>query len=333
MSQSPDGIAELIRREDWRREMAEYDADAAQRLLDSYQRLAPAFEARADALVQAIVRGDVNSAQAFRDLPEYTDFLATVNAEMNSFARILSGEISRGVDVGISAGLNAAENMAGVIVDTTSWVRPNPAAVRAAVNYADSPAMQAAVNQFGLNASQNINDLLIVAVAQGRSPYEIAQIISDWKNVPYSWAENMARTTQIWSARTATHEGYRANPRIVSGWMWLSAKDKRTCISCWSMDGMIFPVSKTLNDHHRGRCTPAPISPYSRWNVGYRTGRERFAELSQADQRAIFHNKSLYDAFMNGEVGWGDLSEPYQNDIFGEMQRASSLTSIRERNR
>jgi hypothetical protein len=336
MSQTPDGIAEIIRREDWRQEMADFDAESSRRLLEAYQRLEPAFESRANAMVQALVRGDDNSAQMFRNLPEYTDFLATIRAEMDSFARILAGEIVAGQNAGIQAGLNASANMVaaangGVMVG--GWVRPDPAAVRAAIGYADSPAMQAAINQFGLNASQNINDLLITAVAQGRNPRQIAQLIADWKNVPYSWAENMSRTTQLYSARDATHEGYRANPDIVIGWMWISAKDKRTCVSCWANDGRIFPISQNLNDHHRGRCTPAPITRNSRWNVGYATGPERFATLDEASQRAIFHNNALYEAWRKGEVDWSEMSEPYQNDIFGEMQRASSLASIVERRR
>lgn len=333
MAESPDAIAEIIYREDWRREMAAYDAVSTQRLLDGYQRLEPAFEARANAMVAAISRNDVSSSQAFRDLPEYTDFLATIKAEMDSFARILAGEIAAGERAGIEAGLSAAERMvnASAGVNVSGWVRPDAAAVRAVIGYADSAAMQTAISQFGLNATQNINDLLIAGIAQGRNPLQIAQLIADWKNVPFAWAENMSRTTMIYAARDATHEGFRANPDIVTGWMWLSAKDKRTCVSCWANDGRIFPISQNLNDHHRGRCTAAPITRYSRWHVGYTSGRERFAALSEAEQREIFHNHVLYDAWRRGDAAWDDLSEPYENDIFGTMLRAASFASIERR--
>jgi hypothetical protein len=300
-------------------------------LLDAYENILPEIEATANRLVQALVHGDETTNLV--SLPEYIDLLATVKTEMDGFSQILGQEVNAGNTAGIQAGLNASQNMvnASAGVNVGGWVRPDPGAVRAAVNYADSPEMRLALSQFGENAANHIADLLITGAAQGRNPRQVAGIISDWTNIPYSWAENISRTTQIYAARDATHEGYRANPGIVTGWMWLSAKDRRTCISCWSMDGMIFPITRNLNDHHRGRCTPAPITRASRWNIGYRTGRERFAELSEADQRAIFHNNALYDAWRNGDVGWDDMSEPYQNGIFGEMQRASSLSSIERR--
>jgi hypothetical protein len=334
MAQTPDGIAQIIRREDWRREMAAFDAESSRRLLQAYENIQPEIEAAANRLVQATVLGI--SPSDFVSLPEYIDFLATVNAEMSSFSRILGTEIDAAADAGTIAGLNASENMVGVIVGGSPqqmgiWVRPDPAAVRRAVGYADSDAMRGALFRFGENASNNIRDLLISGVAQGRNPRQIAAIIADWTNVPYSWAENMSRTTQLYSARTATHEGYLANPAVVTGWMWLSAKDNRTCISCWSKDGLIFPVTQILNDHHRGRCTPAPITRASRWNVGYELGRERFMSLTEQQQREIFHNDALYNEWRRGRVQWDELSEPYQNDIFGEMQRAPSLASIERR--
>lgn len=336
-----DRIAETMRRNDWRQELTALDADASRRLLAGYQRLVPRVRQAAEDLIQRMKlpyqeTGEIDP-DAMRLYDEYILFQRAMRAEMDDFARILAGVMDEGQIAAIRAGLEAAERMVevgGGTIVAGVWNRPDPEAVRRAIGYMDGAAMRQNLALFGENATQTISDLIIAGVAQGKSPYLIGQIINEWENVPYHWAQTMARTGQIYSARMATHIAYQQNERVVQGWMWLSALDSRTCISCWSKHGQVFDNSQTLNDHHNGRCVAVPIVRGATWHESYRTGPERFDDLSEADQREIFHNDKLYDAWRRGEVGWGQMSVPYENNVYGEMQRATSyIETLRRRSR
>lgn len=330
------GIDELIRRNDWRVEMMQYDQQATERLVSAYERNLRDVEANMDRLIAELKNRQADeglTVEEFRSLEEYQELLAATKAELSDFSVILRNEMADGVEVGIDAGLDGAERVVGLFLpqapgDTGFWARPDPQSVLNIIDFVDSPAWRQALDRFGDNAVDSLSDLLIAGVAQGRNPNQIARMISQWTTVPLSWASNMARTSQIYSARLATHAAYANNPNIVEGWMWLSAQDTRTCISCWSQHGMIFGHDQTLNDHHQGRCTPAPLVRGQNWWRDYDTGPDRFEQLSEADQRQIMGNM-LYDAYRQGEVGWTDFSRPYQNDIYGEMLAANSLVGIR----
>lgn len=339
MSQPFDSVAEIVARDDWRRLLTSYSEESAQRLLAAYERLQPSILARIRQLSREIAENSTQgmpSPAEFRALESYQELLAAISGEMADFAVILRNEMADGIDAGILAGLDGAENSVGIFVGgemPSVWVRPDPAAVRNAIGFVDSVAFRDSIRQFGDNAVRDIADLILSAVAQGRNPNQIARIISDWTSVPLSWAVNMARTSQIWSARLATHSAYTANPNVVTGWMWMSAADQRTCISCWSQHGSIHRNDEILNDHHQGRCTPVPIVRGTRWAESYRTGPDRFMDLDEETQRQIFGNNRLFEAWQNGDVNWTDFSEPYDNAIYGEMLRAASMTSIRSRQR
>ena len=333
-----DRIAETIRRNDWREELTALDRDASRRLLEGYQRMIPRLRQAADDLRRGMDAVYQETGQfdfdGMRQVREYNLFQTAVRAEMDDFAQILARTMDDGNSAAIRAGLDAAERMAeasGGRVIAGIWNRPDPEAVRRAIGYMDGAAMRDNLAMFGENATQTISYLIIAGVAQGKSPYLIGQIISEWENVPYHWAQTMARTGQIYSARAATHIAYRENERVVQGWMWLSALDRRTCISCWSKHGQKFDNSQTLNDHHQGRCVAAPIVRGSTWHENYRTGPERFADLDEDDQRAIFNNNKLFEAWQRGNVDWSRMSVRYANPVYGDMQRATSYVETLRR--
>lgn len=332
---TPDSV---IFRRDWRRELVRLNADTAARLLSAYQRTLPRIQQAAGELTDQLTElagRDLASISAadLRGLSTYQRLLVRVETEMRDFAVIIRNEAANAQDDGIQLGLDAAADMVGSQVGPleaqimAAFNRPDPAAIQRLVGYVDGTAMQQRFAAFGESAAQNLADVLLTGVAQGKNPRAIAALISNWYSLPYAWAENMTRTVQNWSYRTASHAAYAANPDIVTGWMWWASLDDRTCLSCWGQHGSTHDAREVLNDHHRGRCTPLPIVRGTRWADDVQRGQDRFAELDAERQRRIMGN-AMHRAWTAGAVQWGDFSRPYNDGVYGQMLRASSLKDI-----
>lgn len=330
----------IVERFGWRRELVAAEDASAQRLLDAYERIRPDIEFEiADLAAELRRRRDANlplSPQIIADLNEYKRLLRTVDAEISDFSVILRNEMADAQTQAIETGLRGARQLAlGMVSDRAAeviagvWVQPRPEAIVQLSNYLARDAMQQKLSVFGERAAQSIGDLVLSLSAQGKSPGFIAGRLQMWTGTPYVWAETMTRTVTNYSARSAAHAAYASNPRIVQGWVWLSAKDDRTCISCWSRDGQRYSNDQVLNDHHRGRCTAAPIVIGSTVFDDYVPGRERIEQMSEARQRQLFSNNELFDLWKRGRAGWDDLSRPYQDDVYGEMLRVATAKELR----
>ena len=322
-----------VRRVVLRQLIAAYD-EALQRIIAAYGRalddLRPAIQRFENAL------GDEPlPAGTARRLPEYATLLDTTQQVMTRFAgvaeneaRALSdGALGLGAQVALSMAL-ATVRRAGNVALRDAWQTPDPAALAQLIGYVTSPAMRSKWEAFGANAADHLASVLVTGFEQGIGPREIARLMRNWQGVPYAWAENTTRTVQLWSWRMASHATYAANSDVVDGWVWWSAEDERTCLSCWSQHGTRHSVHDYLNDHHRGRCTPIPIVKGTTWADSVRLGPVVFADLPPATQQAVFGNAALYRAWQDGAVGWQDFSRPYDNDVYGEMLRQASLVDV-----
>jgi hypothetical protein len=327
----------VILRGDWRQRIVRENEALARRLQTAYARTLPRLRAEIDGLTQRMVElheiNDGLNAQDVRGLRQWNSLLAAIEAENRDFAVITRNETAQGQQRAIRAGASAAQEMAqstsgrlGPAV-AAAWNRPDPAALEQLINYVDGPALRTEFAQFGERAADQFADVTLAAVAQGKNPRAIARIMEMWLGVPYAQAENLARTTQLWSYRSATHAAYRANSEIVTGWLWYSAADARACISCWDQHGSVHPVNEMLADHHRGRCVPVPIVRGTRWADDFESGPERFERLGAEQQRQIM-GPGMHAAWRAGAVNWRDFSRPHQDNVFGEMLRAASLREL-----
>lgn len=331
------GLDTVILRTDWRQRIVRENEALARRLQTAYARTLPRLRTQIsdlDRRLRDLHEANENvSPQELRDLREWKALLASIEAEMRDFAVIARNETAQGQQTAIRSGANAALEMAqstsgplrGAV--EAAWNRPDPAALEQLINYADGAALRAEFAQFGERAANQFADVMLAAVAQGMNPRALARIMEAWLAVPYAQAENLARTTQLWSYRSATHASYRANSDVVTGWVWYSAADDRTCLSCWDQHGSFHPTNEMLADHHRGRCVPLPVVRGTRWADDFETGPARFAGLDTERQRSIM-GSALYAAWRAGEVRWGEFSRPYRDGVFGEMLRAASLRDL-----
>lgn len=331
----------IFNRGDWRRRLAASDRDLAERLAAAYQRNIVGIQVEMRKLVAKLrelpARDDgtlsPEAVTVVRDLDEYQAWLARMNSEMRDFSAILRNSMIEVSDDAIAVGVDSAQTMTlatagrGEALVANAWVRPNLDAIRANVDYMDGSQMAYRINNFAPNAVREAQDLVIGLVAQGVNPRRIASELNRQLMTPLGWSMNMARTVQIWSYRSGVHQTYRANDHILEGWVWMSARDVRTCISCWGKDGTVHSVNEVLNDHHQGRCTPAPIVKGARWHFERRKGREVFNELDERDQEFIMGG-AMFRAWRAGEVNFDQFSQKYDDGVYGEMLRASSLSSI-----
>lgn len=327
----------VILRTDWRQRIVRENEALARRLQAAYARTLPRLRQEIDTLDQRLrALYEANESidpQQLRDLREWQALRASIEAEMRDFAVIARNETAQGQQTAIRAGSDAAREMAvstsGRLAPAVeaAWNRPDPAALEQLINYADGAALRAEFAQLGQRAADGFADVMLAAVAQGKNPLALARIMELWLSVPYAQAENIARTTQLWSYRSATHAAYRVNSEVVTGWLWYSAADDRTCISCWSQHGSVHPVNEILDDHHRGRCVPVPIVRGTRWADDFESGPARFEALAGDRQRRIM-GPGMHAAWRAGAVNWRDFSRSYQDNVFGEMLRAASLREL-----
>lgn len=332
----PISIQQIIDRADWRRTL-ETDYTATQeRLVTAYERSLPSIrnaiallEARLTDLQDARPDETISTGQV-TGLDEYRNLLRRIEIEMQDFAGVVRNESGMLQDRGIVTGAAAAEEMstatAGNLsnVIRTGWNRPDPAALARLVDTVDGAPFRQKAAAFGENAAQQIADIVLAAVAQGKNPRAIAGLLKNGLLIPYSWAENMARTAQLWSYRGASHATYAANSGVLSGWMWY-AELSRACMSCVSQHGKTFALTESLNDHHQGRCTPVPIVKGSTWPQLIITGPNWF-ESQNASFQEDKMGGALFRAWQGGAIGWNSMSQPYQDDVYGEMLREVSVS-------
>jgi len=331
-------VQQILDRGGWRQKLATDYGTTAERLTTAYNRLLPKLHNSAGLFSQrlkdwqAANDGALPSAQDARNLTEYQNLLLNVETELRDFAAIVRNEAGTIQEQAIVTGSDAAAQMAQDFSGTLAtvvegmWNRPAPETLQQVINYVDGAAYREKAGAFGANAAQNLGDVLLVGVAQGKNPRTIANIMTNWFDVPLAWANNSVQTVQLYSYRAANHESYLANPDVLEGWVWW-ADLSGACMSCVDQHGSIHPLTETLQDHHQGRCSPVPIVKGSKWPELVMTGSNWFESQSESVQQQQMGG-ALFNAWQDGSVSWGDFSEKYSDDVFGDMLREASLSGI-----
>ena len=178
---------------------------------------------------------------------------------------------------------------------------------------------------------------LLNGLAQGLGAMEIARQIRAGLGGNLDRALRIARTEVLRAYREATHQTYRANADIVTGWIWRSARNVRTCACCWALDGTFHSLEERLDDHPNGRCFSVP--KMRTWaEMGYPTvgpdrvgqqipGVEAFAALSPAHQRLVL-GPAKYNAYAQGLIGLPDLIGQRNDPRWGSSRYERSLVEL-----
>lgn len=326
----------------YRAQLLRQEQQAATRLVQAYGRAFAELQTELEALQQAIpLLGDNATEADIRRLASLRSLQRQVAAEVERYAAFadveISTAVSRSIELGLQGSLGTVQahfaNARTQAAIGARWDMLAPEAVETMLGYtaADSPLRQALVGRLGPTIAERVSDALVMAIATGTNPRDVAAIMRREMGLGLTWSLTTARTAQVWAYRDATRLNYMANRDIVTGWIWQAALDDRTCLSCWAQHGSRHGVDEILNDHHNGRCVAIPIVPLAA-RLGIQppdipTGEQEFAKLTPAAQAKVM-GAGKYEAWKRGDFDFGELSQPYDDPIYGDMLRETPLQKL-----
>lgn len=184
--------------------------------------------------------------------------------------------------------------------------------------------------------------ILTEGVALGRNPRTIARQLQNVSEESLRRLLTIARTEALRAQREATLASYKANRKIVSGWIWHAQLDDRTCEACAAMSGQEMGFGE-LDGHPNCRCVMVPkLRSWDDLGLGdlgleetspagsIETGPEWFARQSEVTQLAILGPAKL-EALNAGEIDWPDLVKRTRNRRWGTMRRPTSLREAKRK--
>lgn len=328
------------------------EADSAARMGRIYSRIYARLLGDIDALADDIfAMGDKIDRREIIKLGRMQRLLSQVEVEAAQFGTIVTGEVENARLLAIQQGVDDALDL----IDASLPPLPNavrreiaasltrlPAdAIEAAAGILgpDSPLVDKLGAEYGKAVSEQVANSIVDGLAVGQNPRTIARALQrnlqNGLGTGLNWIMTTVRTAQIKSYQTANHATYLANSKIVPEWVWVSSLDERTCMSCLAKHGSVHPVTEPMNDHHNGRCAPLPKTiSYKALGINAPDPVEEIPSGEQwfEQQPASLQKKMMgagkYEAWQDGKFNFADLSTPYQDDVYGELLRETTLTAL-----
>ena len=269
------------------------------------------------------------------------NLLDGVQAEMDRFARLLGERISAATLVEFQAAnadtLSLVPGMDPAQLVGT-WTRLAPEQVYTMFGFTDpnGPLYASIRGKFSQAVAELVRQGLLEGYIMGMNPRAIARILARAQGIGLTWALNTARTANLWSYRAASHANYLSNSHVVRAWTWFAQLDDRVCMSCINQHGSVHSLSEVLADHNRGRCTPIPsTASYAELGIDgvdfeplvVQRGEDWFRGLPE-NQQSKMMGPGMFKAWKDGAFEFSQLSQLYNNPIYGRMIRQASLKDI-----
>lgn len=155
--------------------------------------------------------------------------------------------------------------------------------------------------RYGDDGAKTIQDTLLDGMARGRGPRAVIRDIQRALLSPANAArlESLVRTEMMRGFRNGLNEQYTQVAHLISGYRRTASHGPRTCLACLAKSGHIQKTPHT-DWHVNDRCIDSPVAVGSTFR--YQTGKEWFAEQSEATQRAMLPSREAYDAFAAGDI-------------------------------
>jgi len=343
------GAIEAARK--FREKLAAREAEAAARMGRIYARIYVDMEGDIGALVERLAgMEEIKIGQAW-ELARGRAILAQVAEEAEKFGVIVQGEVAtiqgEAIEQGVDDALRLMEASLPEIGEggrrriVSSFTRLHSDAVESVAGLlgAESPLATRLQEAYGEFVAESVKRHLLTGVAAGLNPREIARKmmgnLREGMGPGLSSALTTVRTAQIKSYQLANQSTYLANPNIVPMWIWHSALDGRTCMSCVNLHGSEHPATETMRDHHNGRCAPLPKTisyrdlgiPIDEITSEIERGEDWFNRQAESVQREMM-GPGMYQAWKEGKFEFGDLTKSYEDDVYGELLRENSLKDL-----
>lgn len=323
--------------EEMRRGRNAFYQSMAREALDSANRLDQAYRVQLKDIERSIrefEQSDSWDAQA--QIRQLNNLKEIVQGDLTGLQGAIVDVGARAQRTGVESGYRSALAALNRGRMTATFNQPSLATIQAGINYVDSPAWRAAVGRLGQYHADTIADHVLAAIGQGTNPRQTAEWLRGYfvtSQRPLIDALRMARTTQLYAARTGSSATYQKHG--VEFWLWAAnLGNPRTCIGCIVMHGTKHPSTEILRDHHLGRCGPIPVTPT--WaELGFDSGGDVVVETGidwfkkqPADLQSQMMGPGMFQAWQAGAFKLESIPRYYQNDIFGPMIRPSSLRDL-----
>lgn len=325
--------------------LAANDAAALNSLAESYLQALEALQAEIESFAMVAGAGGINAQEALA-LEAYRTLLDGVREQMNIFAQEMADIIDASTLASIEQAILDGQQMiqlslplldAAVIEGMFTRLVPEQVISLFGFLGPDSPLMAHFRMAWGEGVADLISQQMLTGFIMGMNPREIAALLESILGIPLNWGLTNVRTANLWAYRAASQANYLANSGIVKGWIWVAElSSERTCLSCINQHGSFHPITEFLNDHHNGRCSPAPVTKtYAELgfdipgdsSFALARGEVWFNNLSPRLQEKMM-GPAMYSAWLDGAFDFSQLSTPYVSDTYGLMLRESSLIGM-----
>ncbi|MDA8189604.1 MAG: phage minor head protein [Dehalococcoidales bacterium] len=360
----PDDLSQFERASaEFRQQLLSRDRDAARAMTEAYGAAWVRIKARVDTLNAQIQDAraageEVNQSWLFQRARLQT-LQVQVEQEIADFARYAGQQITSAQSDVVGM---AADHAAGLVQTqfppeanvTMTWARLPRSAVEDLVgNTSDGSPLSDLLNELPGEAGTAVKKALIVGVATGLNPRTVARQIRQELGGNLVRALTISRTEILRSYRTASLRSYQANSDIMEGWVWSSARDRRTCAFCWAMTGTVHKLDEPFASHPRCRCSPSPRTVSWETLLGEKVkgipdtrpviekGTDLFEKLPDERKRDIL-GPAKFAAYQDGKLKladvagfrkdpkWGPVGfERSLKDIMGEKGAAQYLDPVR----
>jgi len=284
-----------------------------------------------DSLQNDLLKLKNPSPRQIANLPSYQRLIVRLEEEISGYSFWLKGQLEEQSQENILFGSLSAKILLGVALAMRAGIAPD---FQKLVGEELGLVLESVDPAITSQLLSQYTDPLLTKVGQ-MSTHTIAVItnainggasalrISSLLGLPLADAIRFTRTVQGWSFREALRTDYVANG--IEKWMWISALDIASCLSCISQHGNIYPISESLNDHDSGWCIPLPVVEGVDYEI--QTGNDWWNEQSEATKRQMAGDLK-YDSMLDGTTTLNDYSVEVENDIYGKIRIESSQKNL-----
>jgi len=298
------------------------DRAALGNVLQQYQAIAERLNPQIELLVQDIAGQDFASLSQLLRVTRMQELQRQFVREMDELARqtgvITDIGAGRAVDQAISGAQAVTESSIAGNPATlmTSYNRISPQSVNAFIGATREGPLQELLASFGETVERALIETLTDGIALGTNPRGIANMITRASEIGRNRALTIARTEILRAHRTATLQAYQANADILKGWIWLSAKQTRTCAACLAMDGTFHELTESMANHPNCRCVQRPAlknDPMRKVQTG-----KQWLDKQPADVQDAVLGKAGGAAYRAGEVELSDFVKVTESKDWGK---------------
>ena len=295
-----------------------------------------ALEAQMTALAEELarMRDAGKSIEAWRlfELERYRTLLSQAESQVVGYSRyagkLIAGRQEELAGLGIEHAAEAIRMSylgAGGRVGSYFNVLPVDA-IEQMIGFAgDGSPLNALLRGSWPDAVDGLTQALVDGTALGRNPREVAREMRDGLSQGLDRMLTIARTEQLRTYREAARSQYQESG-LVHSYKRLAALD--ACIACTALDGEAYDVGEELEVHPNCRCASVPIVE-GLPEIEYQTGADRFAELSEDEQRSRMGD-GAYELYAAGQIGLSDFAVHSESADWGPSIRTATLADLQD---